>query len=372
MRLIHVSCRLSFLLVFGLFAGGANCISNGECDGGPCTYQTEDAGQDDVITAADIGVECTYETGSDLNPTNTCEKTGLTCMITTSDGLYYPFRAGVSASNLAQPLWEDQTTVYFADGTESGQCTLVGTWAEPPTCPSGTVIKFFQGNVAACLRTCGVASDCPRSEIDVCDRRYLDLVEPTTGLISTAATCVRACYWDVPDCVRSGYLVTQADATQGAFYLFTDDWIGGSVCDRSSGICGISGDGASGPGQECENTSDCSGDLVCVQENLLNIPEEEGGGFCALSCQPNDQNPLDPCPTGYACQAGFELGHSPFLVKDAAGVDNQLGGFCFADCQSNPNACSTLSGTSCGSADTGVFGASSNQVSMCLPDVLRQ
>ena len=155
-----------------------------------------------------------------------------------------------------------------------------------------------------------------------------------------------------------------------------DDWIGGSVCDRVSGICALNNAiGTAGPGQECTNSADCSGDLVCIQSNLLGTPETaEGGGFCALACQPNDQEPLSACPTGYACQAGFaaNLGHDPFLVKQNSGTDVQYGGFCFADCQSNPNACSTLTGTLCGSPDTNVFGAASNQVSMCLPDVLRQ
>lgn len=353
---------LVFALVASLATMGNNC-NVGSFDGGI----EEDAGPVVDVTAADIGTLCTYVNGSGENPTNSCANRALTCLIRTFDGAYTPYSG--SPQRLANSTWEDQMTIYRPEVNDQGQyvdegyCTILGTWSAPPQCPAGTELKLFTGDIAACLRTCASNAQCDRSGY-VCDRRYLDTV---------SSTCVRACEFDVADCVRSGVLTTQADPTKLGSYLASQDFQGESFCDVATGICQFNTfEGDVPPGMPCDDTRDCAGDQLCYQRNVLGTPEGSKG-FCALACAPNPNAPLEGCPTGYACQAGFQFGHAPFALKDiVTGQDLSAGGVCLPECASVATSCSAFAGTTCAQIDTNVFQAAWNGVSMCLLPELGQ
>lgn len=336
---------------------GNNCTTGGTFDGGI----VEDGGQPEEVTAEDIGTLCTYVNGSGQNPTNTCANRQLQCLIRTYDGAYTPFSG--AGPRLANSTWEDQMTVYRPEVDDQGQyvdegyCTLIGTWTAPPQCPAGTELKLFTGDIAACLKSCTANAQCGRQSY-VCDRRYLDTAN---------ATCVRACGFDVADCVRSGVLTTQADPTKLGSYLAYQDFQGASFCDVATGICNLNADlGDVPPGLPCDDTRDCSGDQLCYQRNVLGTPDGSKG-FCGLACAPVANQPLAGCPTGYACQPGFTFGFTPFALKDiVTGADLQAGGVCLPECASIATSCSAYPGTACAQPDTNVFGAAWNSVSMCL------
>jgi hypothetical protein len=357
------TARVGLFFFFVALTTMGNRCNEGNFDGGI----EEDAGTVETVTAADIGTLCTYVSGSGQNPTNTCANRQLQCLIRTFDGAYTPFAGAVQ--RLANSVWEDQMTVYRPEPNaqnefiDEGYCTLIGSWTQPPACPVGTELKLFTGDIAACLRTCTASAQCDRSGY-VCDRRYLDTLN---------STCVRACGFDVADCIRSGVLTTQADPTKIGSYLASQDFQGESYCEVSTGICQFNTfAGNVPPGMPCDDTRDCAGDQLCYQRNVLNTPDGSKG-FCGLACAPNPNAPLEGCPTGYACQAGFQFGHSPFALKDiVTGQDLSAGGVCLPECASVATSCSAFQGTTCAQIDTAVFGAGWNGVSMCLLPELAQ
>jgi hypothetical protein len=366
----HVTLSIGALVV-GLFAG---CPQVGSFDGGI----RRDGGQATGPTAEDIGTKCEYRSDG-VNPTSDCGA-GLTCLIRTYDGQYSPNPPG-SQANFLLGAWEDHFTVYRADGVDEGYCTMVGTWAAPPACPVGTQLKLLSGNLAACLKSCVDASDCGRLGY-TCDFRFLDV---------QGGTCVRGCTLDYPDCVRTGQFQRgEGQNAVIALHLEASDLTGASYCDAPTGLCLINpGQGTQVPGMPCTSTTECSLDSMCIQGQLLasvnpNLPTN-GPGFCAQPCKPDPNMPLSGgCRTGFACQAGLNLGfgnvldtdiqnHDGFLlVNSAQGTFLEAGGWCFAECQSAQGACTSHPGTVCGEIDQTTFGWPWNQVSMCLLDPLRQ
>ncbi len=330
-------------------------------------------------TAADIGTKCEYMNDG-ANPSNTCAA-GLSCLIVTFDGLYVPFPASNTTQNFTKHIWEDQFTIYRDDGVDEGYCTLIGTLAAPPACPAGTELKVFDTNLAVCLRSCSQGAECGRAGY-TCDTRFFDV----------GPTCVRGCTLDFPECIRSGQLQRPNQPEVIALHLYASDLAGSSYCDVPSGTCQANpGGGLAGPGEPCNDTRDCQVESVCIQGDLLEAVNRQlpanSTGFCAQPCKPNAEQPLDPasgCRTGFACQAGFTFGHgnpydpnledaNGFLLFNPPQSYLEAGGFCFPDCQGGTGGnCDTFPGTTCGAPNTATFGFPWNQVSMCLPDSLRQ
>ena len=337
------------------------------------------------ITAADIGTACTYDPSAPLpsNPTNTCRQ-GLNCLIFTSDLGYIPFPPG-SARNFTMSVWEDQFTRYRDDGIDEGICTLIGSWQAPPACPVGTTLKLLASDLAVCVRNCQSAADCGR-EGYVCDSRFLDV---------GGGQCVRACTFDIPDCVRSGHLVFQQQGENGqitqspvGFYLAVDDLTGASICDVPSGTC-IANDaeGLRGPGEPCASSRDCLRGTACIQGDVLRSLNPElpatTQGFCAQPCKPVAQQQFSGggCNAGYFCQAGFTFGHGnplaeqgnqPFSLINLQNSEVlEAGGFCFPGCDADPT-CGSYPGTRCGAASPNMMQYDWNQQSMCMPPALLQ
>ena len=347
--------RISWVLV-AICASG--CPDVGIIDDNP-----PDAGPDDPgITAADIGGPCVYDPATGANPTGECPL-GLECLIVTRDGLY-------NTLGLDKDAWEDHFSVYRADGKDEGICTLVGSLNAPPVCPAGTVLKLFSssavGFAAACLRACEAPADCPRPG-DTCDVRFID--DADDQVPGNQALCVRRCSLDLPECVRSGVFIADENGTLTSA-LFVDDAFGASKCNGNIGTCAaVPMRGGAGPGQPCTSTDQCADNTVCYQAPLLGGGSAELG-FCGSPCNPTH---AEACTTGLVCQPGLTLGFDPPVLIDLV---NQrflvAGGLCFPQCDLTASRCEAqFPGTSCGSANEAVFGAPWNQVSMCLPDLVR-
>ena len=354
-------CVLSALAALACSPLLMACPNTGEFDGGV----GEDAGPDDPgPSAADIGVPCTYEEGSGQSPTNDCAR-GLECVIVSSDGAWNP--------GFALPIWQDNFTTYDnGAGTSSGFCSLVGSLAAPPVCPAGTE-ELLLANVATCVRTCSPPQDCGRGDY-TCDVRYFSV-----GDVGAAPVCVRKCGLDVPDCVRSGMMVTQEGLMPA---LAAQDLQGESQCDTETGICTfVAQHGVAGPGEPCTATEQCEAGMMCLQGPLLAAlnpaADPNGAGFCALPCAPNDQDPSAPCQAspvagaGFVCQpvGSLNLGYDPLIMVDLeTGNLYQGGGFCFQQCELGVESnCDGVNGTVCASFDEPAFGAAWNQFPMCLP-----
>ena len=316
------------------------CPNVGEFDGGV----GEDAGPEDTgPSAADIGTPCTYVEDSGQTPTNDCAD-GLECVIVTSDGAYNP--------GFTLPIWQDQFTTYDnSAGTE----------------------ELLLADVATCVHTCSQPQDCGRGDY-TCDVRYF-----TVGDVGAAPVCVRKCGLDVPDCVRSGMMVSGGTLVPA---LAMQDLTGESQCDVETGICAfVLQHGVAGPGEPCTATEQCEPGAMCLQGPLLAAlnpgADPNGPGFCALSCAPDDNDPSAPCQgspsagTGFVCQpaGSMTLGYDPLIMVDLeSGNLYQGGGFCFHQCELGVDGnCDAIDGTACSSFDEGTFGAAWNQRPMCLP-----
>lgn len=370
-RFHHLSL---FAVVTGMLAlvfstAGAGCDDCPGCfDGGIVEPEPEG----NAITAADIGTRCVYDPAVGTNPTNTCGKNGLTCLITTRDFAYAPYGSG-DPRNFALSVWEDQFTVYNPDGTDEGYCTIVGDVGQIPICPAGTAPKALSPTMVACLGFCDDALDCGRPGY-VCDSRFFGDFEGTF--------CSRACTADVPDCVRSGWQV-RPPATVGAVHLASEDFTGSSVCNVNTGVCELATvAGTSDPGEPCIDTNDCVPGLTCfagpvIDEELLTP------GVCMLPCKPTSQ-PVNGCPSGYVCQAGFVYNFGNpldenledlngfLLFQLATGEFQEGGGYCMPECQTTGGDCSNHTNTACGQIRTALWGQPWNQIQQCLPASLRE
>ena len=109
------------------------------------------------------------------------------------------------------------------DGTDEGICTYIGTTQMPPTCPAGTVMKSFETNILACVKTCSTSAECPRAT-DVCDVRFTDVMDFSNG--NVIPHCVRPCELDIPDCVRSANWSRSDMGNAIAMHLFANDLSG--------------------------------------------------------------------------------------------------------------------------------------------------
>jgi hypothetical protein len=282
-------------------------------------------------------------------------------------------RGGELNPGLSLDFWEDQMSIYNADGTDEGYCTLIGDIDAPPACPLGTIAKVFSGGAMACLRVCASDAECERPEY-VCDQRYLDLLD---SQLRPQASCVRRCSFDVPDCVRTGVIENPAAPGQLIFTLATPDMTGFSTCS-SSGHCATIEErtGGSGPGEPCASSDDCDAGAVCYQGGLLAalVGAADGPGFCASPCYP--ALGADACTVGYSCQeAGvLALGYPNFVMTDPTTGDvSQAGGFCFFRCENGvAGNCNTVPQSACGQINEATLEAEWNGSSMCLPDSVRQ
>lgn len=347
-------------------------------DGGEFTPEEPDAGPGVVgITAADIGVPCTYTAGTNQNPTNQC-RTGLECVMVTRD-----LQTGFTINPLGldtMVVYEDQLTVFLDDrGSAEGYCTLVGNAAAPPACPTGTITKLFTstqaagGFAAACLKPCQASAECSGNR--VCDNRYFDDFQD--GIVGF---CVRPCEFEFPDCVRTGVGVANQQG-QLATQLFAGDLGGGQVCNQQSGICEDNGTAGLGDdGAPCTSSADCVDGAGCIQSdtNLSTLST----GYCARRCfVDNNSFPNGSCGDE-RCQPGMTFGLQFIPTFDPGGVYGTapqldegsavraLNGLCFDPCIEGFD-CPTQ-GTVCGpEVDAAVIGGAWNTVAMCVPPDLQ-
>lgn len=357
-------------LVLVAAAAGPACDGDGTFDGG-VGPDAGPGGGGPVL--ADIGTPCVYE-GDGKNPTNDCPS-GLECFIVSRDGAY--------STGLALSAWEDQLTIYNADGTDTGYCTLIGDLATPPACPAGSVLKVFSPDVTACLRTCSEAGDCGRVGY-TCDVRYLDVIDLQSG--QPLKTCVRGCGIDVPDCVRSGIVQNPNDPQQLLPVLAFQDLAGESQCEVDDGVCEfVAQHGTSGPGEPCTATEQCEAGSVCMQGLVLAAVlspatplDPNGPGFCASPCtpvaDPANEDPQSNCSPSYICQpaGALTLGFPETIVMDiTSGALDVRGGFCFHQCAEGVDStCDAIPGTGCGSFDEEAAADVYIGTPMCLPDAL--
>jgi len=282
-------------------------LSAGNCGNGGNGFTHSDASiQPPALTWQDIGTVCTYDpTRPSDNPTNTCARTGLICVIASSDGLYSNFG---SLLYEAIPLY----TRFLADQDE-GICTLVsGPGAAPPACPVGTFVVPLSSGYQICMRGCEITADCGR-EGYVCDYRLMNggTYNPNTGAVSPVAVpmCVPACYTDMPYCLRSFIY-------QGNLVVYDTDLFGGRECDTSNGLCVdvVTREGRY-VGDRCSHSSQCSAGDICISGALYGAPDDHG--FCAHYCDPTGQNTALKCQLGQSCEFFLSVG------------------YCFPDCVSN-------------------------------------
>jgi hypothetical protein len=346
----------------------AGCTPSGSYDGG----NDRDAGPPpETISLADIGAPCVYDPATGENPTNQCAR-GLECVIVTPDGAFNPLGMTLGA-------FEDQFTVPLPDGSVAGYCSLVGNALQPPSCPTGSLLKLVRspsasgGFAAFCVRPCQSSAECGGNR--VCDTRFMDL-QTGTGL---AAACVKPCVFDVPDCTFTGVTVVPSDNGQTlATVVDTDSAFGGSICARTTGICSVTPSrGVGDKGAPCATSADCAPNAACYQDELFERDRDDGGrGFCATRCLLAEGESRG-CGPGSVCQPGLLFGFQfdpiaggGMLLRDTAtgqfGVSN---GVCFSQCQQgNDTACAAIAETHCDAIDGNAMGAQTVGVSMCVPD----
>lgn len=325
--------------------------------------------RDEGVTAADIGVPCVYDPANPQNPTNQCP-TGTECVIVTRDGRF-------NTLGMSLPFWEDQLTVATTVGgvdVDIGYCSVVGSAAAPPVCPTGTLTKFFTSPGAAggfagmCLLPCSASAECGGDR--VCDVRFVDDGLQATGF------CVSPCRADLSHCVRSAIVPLDGN---GAFAtgLFINDVAGDSVCDLDTGLCGnaTSKDPLGTDGAPCGTSLDCGPALACYQPQIFFDPPEVG--FCAKRCTVQQQEGGRPeqgsCDPGEACQPGLAFGYDPnavfngMLVFDPNGVGTREG-ICLDLCVETFDECGD--GTSCGFVEASVVGQQAVAQAVCVPPIL--
>lgn len=308
------------ILLLLVFTAGSDCD-----DGG--TFQTKDSGEivTPQLTYADIGTVCTYNPMQpNKNPTNTCPKAGMTCLINTSDGNY-------GYGNLLYesiPLYSR----YLPDGSEEGICTLLShPGANPPLCPEGTVLVKLSTGHHYCTRACRSSADCQRDGY-VCDYRFMDATSynPNTGEASPLPLkiCAPSCQADLLYCTRTFLL---PDGSGGEWLMvYEGDLRGSRQCQPSSGLCeDVVTTGVLFVGQNCTRTEQCQAGLICINGSLFS--PNEGDGFCTRYCDVNAQRQNPPQPTGCSVGEGCEY----FLDI----------GYCFTDCVSNMCASNQICST---------------------------
>lgn len=357
--------------------------------------QTPDAGfTGDGVTAADIGVPCTFDPQSGENPTNQC-RGGLECV-------FVPRSVRVNAlSGIAPngndntlgmllPVLEDHFTSYNEDGTDTGFCSLVGTLEQVPQCPLGTVLKGFRssfpGGIAlTCIKPCEVSAECNAGL--VCDARYFDesgysVVDGQLVIAAPAGTlgyCVRPCEVDFPDCARTGFAPIDVAGTVTS-QVAAVDVTGGRICNAGSGICGDRlGTGTGLDGDPCNSSGDCVQDSVCIQQDARGLRPADGIGYCARRCFVNSETGLTgTCGNDQdLCQPGLTYGYDVLPLFDPlgnlvqtlpsfeeGGPSRAANGVCFDRCAEG-FAC--RDGLVCESVEALAMEAPWNGQFMCIP-----
>ena len=161
------------------------------------------------ITYQDIGTPCTCEVvqGASgftcaVNPTNTCAKTSLTCVMAAPDPGF---------ANAGHALYEYHLTTRQtnnADGgiTMEGECTLLAGPTQALICPAGTFPLQLTNGTKICKRQCQSDQECNRPGW-VCDAPLLNRDGIDTGTIPSEVPlnlklCKPGCVADFPDCLR--------------------------------------------------------------------------------------------------------------------------------------------------------------------------
>lgn len=321
---------LSALPLLALLLTACETTTTGGTDGGVTTVP---AG----ITYEDIGSPCqctvvpdpTSASGFSCapNPTNTCAKSALTCVVGTPDE---------RLTNAGNALWE---TPLFSRGTQvdggtviEGECTLVGTDVFPTACPMGAVAVQLSNGLTVCKRTCFTDAECGRPGW-VCDRPFLDRrglqVANPSEIPANIQVCRPACNADFPDCLRSTACVngeagcyrswtTRTAPAQWGIYV--GDRNGGRSCNRTTGHCDATveprrgaGIPAAAVGADCGSNADCNTNNLCVSDYAYSA-NPQGRGFCTFAnCNPFPaQGVADGCGgeqgSGLTCENAFEMG----------------------------------------------------------------
>lgn len=302
------------LIIFGMFASACPPDTGG-------TFTKNDAGGGivpDGITAADIGTICTYDpTRPSVNPTNTCAKPGLTCLIDTSDGAYSQYGNFVYE---AIPLFARP----MPDGHDEGICTLVAQAGQILACPAGTAAVTLSTGQSFCLRACSSSSECNR-EGYVCDAPFMNgaSFDPQTGAVSPLAQkfCVPACATDLPYCTRS---FLRPDG-QGGNLLDIRDLNGDRQCEPTTGLCqDVTSRGGKFVGDLCTHSDECGENLICIGGMLFGAPDEYG--FCAQQCNPfGTTSEQTGCAPGLSCEFFLDVGYCfPDCNNNVCGGENQV------------------------------------------------
>lgn len=282
------------------------------------TFTRKDGGGNIVpegITFADIGTKCTYDpTQPNVNPTNTCAKAGLTCLISTSDGAYSQFGNFVYE---AIPLFARP----MPDGHDEGICTLVAWPGELLACPAGTAAVKLSTGQSFCMRACGSSSECNR-EGYVCDAPFMNSAsfDPNSGAVVPLAQkfCVPACQTDLPYCTRS-FLRPGDEA------LDIRDLNGDRQCDTNTGLCqDVTTRGGKFVGDICTHSDECGENLICIGGMLFGAPENYG--FCAQQCNPAGTSAEETgCAPGLSCEYFLDVGYCfPDCTANVCGGENQV------------------------------------------------
>ncbi len=368
-------------------------VANSACPGnGGFTPNEPDAGFiDEGITAADIGVPCTFDPNSGENPSNQCAG-GLECVFVSRDVRVRalrgePLNGNDNTLGMLLPVLEDHFTVYNADGTDTGFCSLVGTLERIPQCPLGTLLKGFRspataGISLACIKPCNVSADCNAGL--VCDARYFDetgytlqngqllLAEPN----GTLGYCVRPCEVDFPDCTRTGFAVFDS-AGNIESQVAAIDVMGGRICG-ASGVCETRvGTGTGVDGDPCLSSGDCAAASVCVQQDARGFRPADGVGYCAQRCFVNSETGVNGTCGNDLCQPGLTYGYDVLPGFDPTGTFNDLlptftdstskaiNGVCLDRCVQG-QAC--RDGLECAAVDSQAMQAEWNGQFMCVPE----
>jgi hypothetical protein len=268
----------------------------GACDPGNGEFTPEDAGGvgPGGITYDDIGTICTYDPANPMqHPSNTCPKSGMTCVIATRDGLYREYGDFLYE---AIPLFSR----FRPDGKDEGICSMASMpGMPPPACPYGTAIVMLSSGHHICMRLCDTSANCARDGY-VCDYPFMDgsSYNPETGAVAPLGLqlCVPGCQTDLPYCMRTFH-------SQLGFHVYDGDLYGWRQCNTVSGLCeDVVARGAGYVGSQCVRSEHCQDNLLCIGGWLFGAQEEHG--FCARYCNPdrNLQAPDNGCELGQGCE----------------------------------------------------------------------
>ena len=370
-------------------------VSAADCDGGSFTPDEPDAGPGGGggLTAADIGVPCTFDPQAPQNPSNQC-RGGLECVFvprSVRENALAGFAPNGNDNTLGMllPVLEDHFTQYNDDGTDTGFCSLVGTINQIPLCPLGTVLKGFRssfpGGIAlTCMKPCSVSAECSAGL--VCDARYFDdtgygvqngqlIIPPADG---TVGFCVRPCEVDFPDCTRTGFAPFDSQGSVSS-QVAAVDVTGGRLCNRGSGVCEARrGTGSGNDGASCNSSADCVALATCIQQDARGVRPADGIGYCATRCFVNNETgPNGTCGSDF-CQPGLTYGYDVLPAFDptgafAAGLPSfdeggptrAINGLCFDRCVDGAPCADD--GRVCDAVDAEAMQAPWNTISMCIP-----